>query len=58
MHHFPIEDFFYKTGRIVLHRHPSHATRLMLLALLYGEDDLPIDPARLAARVREPSENR
>jgi hypothetical protein len=27
MHHFPIEEFFYKTCRIVLHCHPSRATR-------------------------------
>jgi hypothetical protein len=35
MYHFPIEEFFYKTGRFVLYCHPSHATRLMLLALRY-----------------------
>ncbi len=58
MRHSPIEEFFYKTGRIVLHCHPSHATRLMLLALRYGEDDRPRGPARLAVRVREPSGNR
>jgi hypothetical protein len=58
MHHFPIEEFFCKTCCIVLHCHPSHATRLVLLALRHGEDDLPIGPARLAVRVREPSGNR
>ena len=59
MYHFPIEEFFYKTGHFVLYCHPSHATRPMLLALRYGDqDELPIGPARVAVRVREPSGNR
>jgi hypothetical protein len=58
MPHFPIEDFFHKTGRFILDCHPSHATHQMLLALRNREDDLPIGPVWLAVRVREPSGNR